>query len=87
MDIQVEYGKPERYTQCIFCLKWQNSCLPFRILENSSLPPLFRTLYTFKCCICPSCKDQGPDFVKQRVLNYMDEYAGGTHEVLRSSGI
>lgn len=63
--------------QCIFCLKNSKECQLFRIVENGALPPFYRTLYTYKCAVCPACKDRGLTHIKQEITKCMDEYMGG----------
>jgi hypothetical protein len=75
--MEFEFSSAKNIGQCIFCLKWQNSCVPFRICENSSLPPLYRTLYTFKNVVCPTCKESGHSDLCQMTKQYMDDYIGG----------
>ena len=74
--MEFEFGKA-RTGQCMFCLRWNNSCFPFRIVENASLPNLFRVLYTFKNVICPFCREKGHQEIDKMARQYMDEYIGG----------
>jgi hypothetical protein len=76
MQMQFEFGEIHG-GQCILCLKWRNSCQKFRLLENSSLPSTYRTLYTFKCMVCPDCKERGHNFLTSSIKTEMDKYIGG----------
>lgn len=66
-----------RHGLCVFCLQNSKDCQLFRVKENGALPPFYRTLYTYKCAVCPSCKDRGLDHIKQQIDRCMDEYMGG----------
>lgn len=74
--MKFEFENP-KVGQCMFCCKWNNSCFPFRICENSSLPIQYRTLYTFKTVVCPTCREKGQIELEQMIRQYMDEYIGG----------
>jgi len=63
--------------QCIFCLKISRECQSFRLVENEGLPPFYRTLYTYKCAVCPLCRNRGLDHIKHEIVKCMDEYMGG----------
>lgn len=85
--MELELGKEVKNGACLICLKWKDSVWPLRVKENSSLPSTYRTLYTFKYNICPECRAKGEEHTCSILHQYMDEYTGGTHEVLRSSGL
>ena len=84
--MQIEYGK-EIKSFCILCDKHNQSCRTFRIVENNSLPPIYRTLYNFKCAICLDCINSGQEYLTKKIERCMDEYIGGCDEMLRSCGL
>jgi hypothetical protein len=43
------------------------------LIENTHLPPAFRTLYTYKCAVCPDCRNKD---MEAEVRQYMKEYIG-----------
>ena len=84
--MEIEYGNTTK-ARCVFCFRCQQDCKPFRILENNSFPPLYRTLYTFKLVVCLDCINRGNDYLKEEITKCMDEYIGGKDEMLRSCGL
>ena len=80
-NIELQFNKEPRFTQCIFCLKWKDSCELFRLIENTHLPPAYRTLYTYKCAVCPDCRNKD---VNVDILQYMKEYIGHDAQIMCS---
>lgn len=85
--MELVFGEQKSGGPCLICMKWKDSVWPIKVKENTSLPLAYRTLYTFKYNICPECRARGMEHTCSVLHQYMDEYAGGTHEVLRSSGL
>jgi len=62
---------------CTFCNKVSKDCKKIKLLENNELPPLYRTLYNYKCAICPTCAKHGNSYIVEKLKSCMDEYIGG----------
>ena len=70
--MDIHFDNQPRFNQCAFCANWKESCELFKLIENIHLPPHYRTLYTFKCAVCPQCRED----INSKVQKYMDEYVG-----------
>lgn len=72
-DLEFQFDENPRFRQCILCVKWRESCELFKLIENTHLPPAFRTLYNYKCAVCPDCRNKD---MEAEVRQYMKEYMG-----------
>jgi len=86
MTLNFEFAEP-LLAPCVICNGAHKIGRPFKIVENNSLPPAYRTLYTFKCAICLECIGQGREYLTDEIKKCMDEYMGGCDEMLRSCGL
>lgn len=85
--MKIIYDDSCKIHQCIFCMNWDHSCRFFKINISSNcdeydgeLHPAYRTLETFKCSVCDSCRKKGENILIDEIHAYMSEYIGAEHK-------
>lgn len=71
----IEFGS-KTGALCLSCGDFSVECHFFRIHEEPSHHPLYRTLYTVKGALCDGCRSRGESYMEEAIHRLMREYIG-----------